>query len=451
MINKNSKIQLITQEGEGQTIEFKKQISKLDREMVAFANAIGGSIFLGIDDSCKVAGIKYTNATISQVQDIAHNCDPSINVKFEKYENVLEILVNEGTDKPYRCQTGFYLRIGPNSQKLSRDEIISFVIGEGKVRFDEQFNKKFNYKNDFSAEDYSNFTKLAKISEKFDPEDVLMNLNVAEKQKGKIFFTNAAILFFTENPQIFFSEAYITAIRYQGNDRTSIIDRKDIRGDLINQVNQAISFCKRHTEEAIEISGNAQHRIVEEYPTVAMREAIINAVTHRDYFYDSSHIYIHIFSDRIEIENPGGLFKGLTIEDLGKRSVRRNRLIAELFFRIGYIEMVGSGITRIYKALEKNGNPAPEIQTTNFFNITFKRRVVSDSSLNITGRQKDLLHFIETSESVTKKECTTYLKVSEDTTLRDIKVLIKYLLVKQVGIGKATKYVIVRKLNRKGV
>lgn len=268
-----------------------------------------------------------------------------------------------------------------------------------------------------------------------------MNMSVAQRQKDQLLFTNAAILFFALDPQKFFPEAYITCVRYRGSDRTSIIDRKDMKGTLIPQLQASIDFFKRHTEEAIIIPGSLEHQTLEEYPTVAIREAIINAAMHRDYFYDSSHIYMHIFDDRIEIENPGGLFKGLTVEELGKRSVRRNRLIAELFFRAGFIEMVGSGIGRMFQVMKENGNPEPKIQATHFFNIIFKKMIRKEEGILLTERQKTLFHFIATArKSVSKEECTQFLGVSGDTALRELQVLLTHLLIERLGVGKRTSY-----------
>lgn len=440
MENIDGKIRLVLQEGEGQTIEFKENLSNLDKEMVGFVNSMGGSIFVGINDENKIVGVRQDNTTISQIYDIARNCDPPIKIHIEKLQNILEIIVREGEDKPYRCKNGFYLRVGVNSQKLTRDEIISFAIGEGKIRFDEQINKEFIFKTDFSTQYYDSFLKLTNISVKLASKDLLINLNAAEKQRGEILFTNSAVLFFAKDPQKFFPEAYITAVRYRGIDRSSIIDRKDLRGNLIAQVDETMNFVKRNTAEEIIVGPFPQHQTIGEYPLDAIREAVINAATHRDYFYDTSHIYVHIFSDRIEIENPGGLFKGLTIEDLGKHSVRRNRLIAELFFRAGYIEKVGSGMIRMFKAMETAGNPPPEIYATNFFNIIFKKRVLEGDKLKISDRAKNLLHFINTHKSVSREECGNYLGISEDTALRELNSLIDHGLIEKIGTGKTTRY-----------
>lgn len=150
-------------------------------------------------------------------------------------------------------------------------------------------------------------------------------------------------------------------------------------------IEYALSFVKRNIHVENKINKTARHELIYEYPLVVIREAIINAVMHRDYYYDLSHIYIHIYSNRIEIENPGGLPGGLENNELGSRSVRRNRTISDILYRAGYVERVGSGFQRIKKSLEVNNNPPYEIQTSNFFNICFYPRI--KENLELTKRQ----------------------------------------------------------------
>jgi ATP-dependent DNA helicase RecG len=143
-------LQLILEGGEGYNIEFKEALTDIDKELVAFVNSSGGRIFLGITDDKKIKGVKITNRLKSQVQDIADNCQPSVKILFEVFKDILVIIVREGEDKPYKCSLGFYTRVGPNSQKLNRDEIIEFFKAEGKIRFDELVNLKFDYDTQFS-------------------------------------------------------------------------------------------------------------------------------------------------------------------------------------------------------------------------------------------------------------------------------------------------------------
>ena len=136
----------ILQNGESYLVEFKERVnSSLVREMIAFANASGGRIFLGVTDNGKARGIEITNKLRSRIQDFANNCQPSVPVDLKEYKNILIIGIPEGKDKPYQCSEGFFIRMGSNAQKMDRDRIIEFIQTEGKVRFEEQIHKKFNF------------------------------------------------------------------------------------------------------------------------------------------------------------------------------------------------------------------------------------------------------------------------------------------------------------------
>ena len=131
--------------GEGQYIEFKESLDKnFAKEIVAFANASGGIIYLGITDSNEIKGVSITNKLKSQIQDIAHNCDPTIIISLFEIKNILAVEIKEGVNKPYSCSSGFYMRMGANSQKMSRNEILALAVKSGKVRFDEQICNNFD-------------------------------------------------------------------------------------------------------------------------------------------------------------------------------------------------------------------------------------------------------------------------------------------------------------------
>ncbi|RZN40959.1 MAG: hypothetical protein EF813_03040 [Methanosarcinales archaeon] len=196
-------MQLVLEEGESYEIEFKESLANIDKEIVAFANSSGGRIFLGVGDDNNVKGIRITNELRSQIQDRANNCQPSITVLLEEFGNILVIKVIEGTDKPCKCSAGFYARVGPNSQKLDRDRIIEFFKSEGKIRFDELVNLRFDYTTHFDHEKFDRFLRLAGISKVMDTPSMLVNLGVAEKQEGKLIFNNTGILFLQRTCTIF--------------------------------------------------------------------------------------------------------------------------------------------------------------------------------------------------------------------------------------------------------
>lgn len=440
-------LELALLEGEGLKVEFKERLSNLDREIVAFANTAGGVIYLGVDDSGKIIGISIDNQLKSQVADIAHNCDPSIQITLHEHRNekVLAVHVGKGNDKPYRCKEGFYIRNGPSTQKLKRDEIITMINQTDKARFDEALNEVFQYPRDFSQEALKEYLGISGISTHASPHNILISLNAAQEENNQLKFTNAGVLFFAKDPQLFFPESYITAVKYKTSERFSILDKKDFKGSPISQIESTLAFVLRHMNIEPRINMHSSsvlgaRKDIYEYSPIAIREAVINAITHRDYLYDSSHIYVHMFPDYIEIENPGGLYRGLTLEDLGKRSIRRNRLIADLLHRSGFIERVGSGFSRMENSLAENSNPPLEVQVSNFFNIRFYKRLADIHPDQLTGRQIEIYQMITSRGGVSKKDLISQLNLSGDTILRDLKRLIELEVVSKQGRGKSITY-----------
>ena len=359
-------LDIILKRGEGYKIEFKEGLSGLDREMVAFANALGGKILVGVSDDGKIKGVKISNRLKSQVQDIANNCRPRIKVLFDELGNVLVVNVQEGEDKPHECSGGFYKRVGTNSQKMTRDEIFDFFKSEGKIRFDELIELKFIHPKDFDRGKLLKFLGLAGISKSTKTEAILSNLDVAEKQKGRLLFNKAGVLFFAKEPQRFIPWSVYTVALFKDLNGVDVIDRKEITGSLFEIVEQVMDFVKLYSKVAYKFTGAPKRENIYEYPFEAIREAVINSVMHKDYFEHGHNNILKFFPDRIQIENiwakPRKFFLGRTI-------FRRNQLIADLFSRIHYGEKIGSGMQRmkdICKA-EEAPNPRVEYTDTHFY------------------------------------------------------------------------------------
>ncbi len=365
-------LNIILEEGEGYFTEFKESVSKLDKEIVAFANSSGGRIFLGISDSSAIKGFKLDNKTKSEIQNIAENCDPPIRITIEKYENIVIINVPEGNRKPYKCSSGFYLRTGANSQKMSTEDIVAFVQNEGRVKFDEIYDKRFNFEEDFDRNRYNTFIRKCGISSDYDFKEVLKNLGVLAFEDSKVFLNNTGILFFAKYPERIFLQSVVTGVLYKGTEKINILDRKDFKGDIISNVEDAILFLKKHLNISYKIQ-KLQREDILEIPETALREAIINSVVHRDYFEKGANVIIEIYDDRVEISNPGGLPKGLKESEFGTKSVTRNTLIASLMLRANYIEKLGTGIKRIQDAMKDANLPPVQFEKNSFFTIKFQR------------------------------------------------------------------------------
>ena len=329
-------LEFILQKGEGFKIEFKQAFDKsIAKEMVAFANAQGGKIFLGINDQSEICGINITNGLKSNIQDLANHCDPQVKIKLEILKDVLVVNVLEGKDKPYKCSSGFYLRQGASSQKMTRDEILDFAIVEGKIRFDEQINKEFKFPQNFDAKKLNKFLKLGNLSKTLSNKEILLNLEVARKEKEELLFNNAGVLFFAKEVQKFISWSVFTVVLFKDKEGADVIDRKEITGSLFEIVDKVMDFVKLYAKVAYKFTGKPQRENIYEYSFEAIREAIINSVMHKNYFEHGHNNILKFFPERIQIENVWIKPNHFILE---KTVFRRNKIIATLFSRIHFGE-----------------------------------------------------------------------------------------------------------------
>ena len=352
-------------------LEYKENLSaSFARELVALSNTAGGKILLGVRDNGTIKGIPDSNNLRARIQDIARNCDPPVKILVQRVGEVTVVTVRESEAKPVQCSDGFFWRQGAVTQKLSRDEIRDFFRSEAAIRFDISLCPKFRYPQDFDREKYDAWLRLSGITGRPGAEDVLVNIEAAERSGGKLIFRNAGVLFFAGNVRHFFNQAYITCLLAKGADKVHILDRKDFAGGVVADIEDSLRFIERNTRTAYRIE-KLQREDIPEYPMAALREAITNAVMHRDWFIEGANVFVEIYTDRIEISSPGGLPKGMKLSDLGRKSVRRNALIADLLHRITFIEKAGTGIKRMRDEAHDQSCPAPIFEENGFFTAIF--------------------------------------------------------------------------------
>ena len=224
----------ILSEGESHTVEFKESPDKdLPSEVCAFANASGGKVYIGVHDDGYIVGTDTSNAARSRIQDTINKIEPRLNVSMNVLDKIVVLTIPEGTHKPYSCPTGFYLRSGPNSQKLDRDSIIELFQSEGRVRYDEIVRADLPVEGKFNEDAFRKFIRLAGISEVLDRDALLKNLKCAADVNGKMCFTNAGALFFRKNDEdIEFRHAGLVCALYKGTNKVNILDAKELNGDL---------------------------------------------------------------------------------------------------------------------------------------------------------------------------------------------------------------------------
>ena len=375
-----SDLEVVLSEGESYTVEFKESPDKeIPSEVCAFANASGGKIYIGIHDKGYVVGTDTSNKARSRIQDTINKIEPQLNVRMDVLENIIVLTVPEGSHKPYSCPAGFYLRSGPNSQKLGRDSIIEFLQSEGLIRYDEIIRHDLPVTEKFSEEAYRKFVRFTGISEVIDRSSILKNLKCAGEVNGELCFTNVGALFFRKNDEdVEYRHAGVVCALYKGTDKVYILDAKELNGDIMNKVDDAMIFLKKHLRMSYKIVSARRENILE-LPEDALREAVVNAVCHRDYFEKGARVMVEIFDDRVDIVSPGGVCKGITPENFRTISITRNPNVASLLHRSGYIEQMGTGINRMKNAARKAQVAEPEFELSGFFKVTFKRNGIDSS------------------------------------------------------------------------
>lgn len=362
-------INMLIKEGEGLAVDFKEKPSgRIAETIIAFANTSGGKILIGIDDRGKAIGYKLTNKEIADISNTARNCSPAIDINVKQVGNIAVIMVPEGLEKPYSCSGGYYRRLDAVTQKMTQKEISAMYRDNQKVPFEKLTNSGMREK-DLSLEKINDFLRLAGIDlkvKKGNLYDFLQSFNLIENGKVR----NAAILMFAKNTGRYIQQSQIAMYLFKNHGKVDFIDRKNVRGSLLEQFNEAMAFLERHLNRRSQIVG--VNRIdTYEIPIEAVREAVANAIIHRDYSIEGTDIAIEIYPDTLEISNPGGLPEGMHTSDLGNKSVRRNELISDMFFRMDKIEKAGTGIRRIREALKKAGLKEPEFESTGFFTMKF--------------------------------------------------------------------------------
>jgi ATP-dependent DNA helicase RecG len=365
-------LKLIIAEGEGLTVEFKeKYSSKIDCDIVALSNSKGGYVFLGVNDKGKITGDQLTNQMKAEILQLARNCDPHINLsKVSLIDNVIVIEVPEGEEKPYSCSSGYFRRLDAVTQKMSQKEVRDLFRGTTDLLFESLPCKDIIF-DDISFQKIKAFLKESGVSFRANKANLASFLSsVSVSKDGKI--NNAGAMMFASDINRFipYSETILGA--FKGVNKTHIYDRKDVRDDLLTQLNEAMAFLKKHLNVRSEIREINRHEIYE-IPLDALREAVVNALVHRDYSMRGTNISVNVFDDRVEIVNPGGFPNGITKNNFGKESVRRNLIIADLFHRMDKMEKVGSGIGRMRELVRAAGLKEPVFESDSFFRVIFYR------------------------------------------------------------------------------
>jgi ATP-dependent DNA helicase RecG len=279
--------------------------------------------------------------------------------------------VPSGKDKPYVLSGAIYIREGANSQKLTTaEEIRSFFQTSNRIYFDAVPCSQFDIDKELDEDNFNYFRHESNITGNVTTKQILNHLQVFD-DSGVI--KNGGVLFFGKDPEKLFPHAVIHCVLFKGTSKVHIIDDKYYGGTLYNQYKQAEAWIKDKLKVSYIIEDMGPRKEIWEIPLAVFKEAIINALSHRDYYEQGAVTMVEIYDDRIVISNPGGLLPAVQ-KEFGTRSMSRNPLIFGLFTRMSLVEQVASGIPRMHDEMKEAGLPEPKFTTDGgFFAVSFKR------------------------------------------------------------------------------
>ena len=352
------------------------------------------------------------------------------------------IEVPSGDNKPYVLSGAIYVRQDTNSQKLTTVEgMRDFFQQADRIYFDEAPCKSIDIEKDIPEENIKQFRELAGFSSSVSNEQIFDNLKLYTKDS---YLKNGAVLFFAEKPEHFFEKAVIRCVAFDGTDKRFIIDDKIMSGTLYQQFLQAMDWLKGKLDVRYDIEGvgSQPRKEIWEIPETVFKEAIINALAHRDYYEKGARITIELFEDRVEIANPGGLVSGIPKNEFGKRSLSRNPLVFGLFERIRMVEQIGSGIVRMRDLMNEAGLTPPEFTVDGLFTVIFRRpfdfeKWVERWVEKLTDNRVKILREIHQNGKVTKKELENKVNISSSAIDNNINTLKELGLLEREGSDKS--------------
>ena len=445
---------------ESETIELKETVTDdIKKESIAFANCDGGKLYIGVRDDGTVVGLDDPDGVSLRISNMVRDAIKPDVTMFLHYETISEdekeilaVDIQRGTDRPYYLAKkgmrpeGVYVRQGYSSVPAT-DMAIRRMIKETDG---DRFEAMRSMNQDLTFE----------IAKK---EFALRNVDFGPQQMRTLKLLDQDNLY--SNLGLLLSDQCAHTIKvavFQGTDQTIFKDRREFAGSLMQQMNEVYDFIdfRNQTRATVE---KLLRIDVRDYPEIAIREALLNLLVHRDYAFSASAL-ISIYADRIEFISIGGLMPGIELEDImAGISVCRNQDLANVFYRLHLIEAYGTGISKIMKAYE-DIQEKPAIETTrNTFKIILPNINSKYENENIPAQksgsfatsaagtskslsdEEKILEYAQSHGAITKNDVIALLGTSASTASRAIRRMVRSNLLKQNGKARNTSYSVIVK------
>jgi ATP-dependent DNA helicase RecG len=444
---------------ESETVELKEVIvDDIKKEIIAFANCDGGKLYIGVRDDGTVVGLDDPDGVSLQISNMVRDAIKPDVTMFLHYKTIKEdgkdlvaVEIQRGTNRPYYLAKkgmrpeGVYVRQGYSSVPATDTAIRHMIKETDGDRFEAM--RCLNQELTFEA-----------AKKEFD----LREVEFGPQQMRTLKLIDQDNLY--SNLGLLLSDQCVHTIKvavFQGTDQTVFKDRREFSGSLMQQMNEVYDFIDFRNQTRATIK--KLYRIdVRDYPEIAVREALLNLLVHRDYSFSASAL-ISIYDDRIEFISIGGLMPGIDLEDIMVGiSVCRNQDLANVFYRLHLIEAYGTGMGKIMRAYE-GMEEKPLIETTkNAFKIILPNinakyemgKVSAPKTESITnsvaGAKKSLsneervLEYAQSHGVITRNDVIELLEVSTSTASRVIRKMVKNNLLKRNGKARSTNYTVIK-------
>ncbi len=442
---------------ESQIIEFKTSWrDEYLKWICAFANTNGGKLLIGVDDNGVPVGVKDSKKLLEELpnkfRDIL-GIIPSVKLEKKKGKDVIAIVV-EHSYAPISYHGRFYVRSGSTIQELRGRDLTRFLVSKSGKNWEEYIEENASIE-DIDTKTIEKFKQIAVkripfVKDENDPLKILEKLNLIDN--GRL--TRAALLLFAKNPKKFWTGAYIKVGKFLTD--TDILSSDDIEGNLFEQVEKTMDLMRtKYLISEIKFEGIYRKEELE-YPEEALREAIINAVIHRDYI--GPHTQLKIYPDKIILWNAGTLPQGIKIDELKKNhaSYPRNELLADVFFKAGLIESWGRGTIKMTEECKKANLPEPEFkEESGGFAVYFFKDIYTEENLRKIGlneRQIKAVMYVKENGKITNKEYQGLTNVSKPMATIDLNTLVEKKIFERLGTtGRGTEYILVKQRANNGL
>lgn len=363
--------------------EFKIDVRDLSKEVCSFANSGGGQILVGVDDDGTISGTgepKQSDALLLQMsQGVFDNISPPLTCQYERVGiDGARLIVVEvpgfGPGRPYAVAGRYYIRDGARTRDASREALVT-LLSSSDVHFDETPVREATF-SDLSEDKMRAFPGWV-FDRGADKTAVLLHLRALGCATDTGSPNVAGTLMFGADPQRFLRDSDIVAVRFRGTEvGEAQADRAELNGTLQEQAAGAEAFLRRHLSAESHVEGwdRVEQKAPSRLPQEVLREAVLNAIVHRDYR-AASNTKIFVFDDRVEIVNAGGLLNKLTLDQLrvGGISQARNPILASLLKRALKRENLGVGVPFMFSEMKRLGLPEPAIEATaGHFKVTLR-------------------------------------------------------------------------------